>query len=328
MGFTISGGVSITGGISLTPPGGAPTPAPYVFQGSNYGYTSGGGHGSSIFNIIDKFSFTSDGNATDVGDLTQARWGAAGQSSSVSGYTSGGNFDVFPSVNSANTSDKFTFASDGNATDVGDLTQSRDDTSGQSSSTSGYSSGGLASGTTHVNTIDKFPFAVDNNATDVGDLTVARRRTAGQSSSVSGYAAGGYGPVYSNIIDKFPFASDGNATDVGDLTIVGLSSGRQSPAGQSSTVSGYTSGGHDGYVGPINVIEKFPFASDSNATDVGDITVARFSMAGQSSTASGYTSGGYETINIIDKFPFASDGNATDVGDLTQARWGIAGQQY
>jgi len=90
-------------------------------------------------------------------------------------------------------------------------------------------------------------------------------------------------------------------------------------------VSGYTSGGHRP---SLTTIDKFPFASDSNATDVGDITVARFSMAGQSSTASGYTSGGYETINIIDKFPFASDGNATDVGDLTQARWGIAGQQY
>jgi hypothetical protein len=293
-----------------------------VFQGSNYGYASGGSDSSSIFNITEKFSFTSDGNATDVGDLTQARGGAAGQSSSVSGYTSGGNLDVFPSVNTVNTSDKFPFASDGNATDVGDLTQSRDDTSGQSSSTSGYTSGGYAP--IIVNTIDKFPFASDNNATDVGDLTVARGRTAGQSSSVSGYTSGGYGPVYSNTIDKFPFASDGNATDVGDLTGT-VGQVKQFPAGQSSTVSGYTSGGHSP---SLTTIDKFPFASDSNATDVGDITVARFSMAGQSSTASGYTSGGYETINIIDKFPFSSDANATDVGDLTQGRWGIAGQQY
>ena len=29
-------------------------------------------------NIIDRFSFTSDGNATDVGDLTVTRGGGAG----------------------------------------------------------------------------------------------------------------------------------------------------------------------------------------------------------------------------------------------------------
>ena len=42
---------------------------PYTFQGSNFGYTSGG---HPNLNIIDKFSFSSDGNASDVGDLTRA----------------------------------------------------------------------------------------------------------------------------------------------------------------------------------------------------------------------------------------------------------------
>jgi hypothetical protein len=39
-----------------------------IFQGTNYGYTMGG----STHNIIDKYSFTSDGDATDVGDITTA----------------------------------------------------------------------------------------------------------------------------------------------------------------------------------------------------------------------------------------------------------------
>ena len=78
-----------------------------------------------------------------------------------------------------------------------------------------------------------------------------------------------------------------------------------------------------------NVIEKFPFASDANATDVGDLTQARRNPAGQSSDASGYTSGGFvpPQVNTIDKFPFAADANATDVGDLTQARFIQTGQQ-
>ena len=93
------------------------------------------------------------------------------------------------------------------------------------------------------------------------------------------------------------------------------------------TVSGYTSGGIPST--NANTIDKFPFASDANATDVGDLTTVKRQAAGQSSTASGYSSGGKVPAqsNIIDKFPFASDGNATDVGNLTAGRYNPAGQQ-
>ena len=78
-----------------------------------------------------------------------------------------------------------------------------------------------------------------------------------------------------------------------------------------------------------NIIDKFAFASDGNATDVGDLTSTRYGSAGQSSTTSGYNSGGATpaTTNIIDKFPFAADANATDVGDITVVRELVAGQQ-
>ena len=297
-------------------------------QGTISGYTSGGinpGSSPSPLNVIDKFPFASDANATDVGDLTVNTYYAAGQSSDESGYNSGG---LAPTLTPQyiNVISKFPFASDGNATDVGDLTASRRSPAGQSSNASGYSSGGQnpAQSPNTLNAIDKFPFASDGNATDVGDLTVARYSQAGQSSSASGYTSGGYGPAQSDVIDKFPFASDGNATDVGDLTV-----GRFVMAGQSSTVSGYTSGGGAAGVG---VIDKFPFASDGNATDVGDLTVSGGGQAGQSSDASGYASGALygsplTYSNIIEKFPFASDANATDVGDLTVARSYPAGQQ-
>ena len=91
--------------------------------------------------------------------------------------------------------------------------------------------------------------------------------------------------------------------------------------GSSPTPAGGFQGSNFGYAsGDSDTIDKFPFASDANATDVGDLTVARGYVAGQSSTASGYTSGGFNALNIIDKFPFASDANASDVGDLTQGR--------
>ena len=51
------------------------TVAGYSFQGSNYGYSTA----PSNVNIIDKFPFSSDANASDVGDLTVGRYQSAGQ---------------------------------------------------------------------------------------------------------------------------------------------------------------------------------------------------------------------------------------------------------
>ena len=237
----------------------------------------------------------------------------------VAGYATGG----IPQIGI----DKFPFATDANATDVGNLSVSRRSTgAGQSSDVSGYTSAGF--GPSYSNVIDKFPFATNANATDVGDVTHGRYSATGQSSDVSGYTSGGYaapgvvpyGTSRANIIDKFPFATNANATDVGDLAGTG---GPNTQTGHSATVSGYSTGGG------TNVIEKFPFATDSNATDVGDMTVTRGGAIGQSSDVSGYSSGGGvgpTSSNVIDKFPFATNANSTDVGDLTVARSDGAGQ--
>jgi hypothetical protein len=266
------------------------------------GYTSGGYTNNPFpypitYNNIEKFPFAADSGATatDVGDLTVARSLGAGQSSNVSGYTSGGY--AAPPFRSSNVIDKFPFATDANATDVGDLTLARRGAAGQSSDVSGYTSGGQRApqpsppiGTFLVNNIDKFPFASNSNATDVGDLTVLTAYTAGQSSTVSGYTSGGYArtppglpapttPVTRrNIIEKFPFATNDNSTDIGDLTVA-----RSSVSGQSSTLSGYTSGGNNPSFSPpvLNVIDKFPFATNANATDVGDLTEQISGLVGQ-----------------------------------------------
>lgn len=306
-----------------------------LFQGLVAGYTSGGQSTPPTVNVIDKFPFSTDANAADVGDLSRLSRTASGQSSSVSGYTSGG---IDPPTGAHNIIDKFPFATNANATDVGDLTQPGFYVTGQSSSTSGYRSGGQwppgFNPTTgnNVNIIDKFPFASNANATDVGDLTLQRWGSSGQSSTESGYHSGGgsYVPTtpQTNIIDKFPFSTNANATDVGDLT-----SGESLSTGQSSTVSGYVSG-QSGVIAAA--IEKFPFATDTNATLVGSLISSggtRNSPAGQSSSLAGYASGGdipsvgATPSNTIDKFPFATDSNSTDVGDLTVTRRMAAGQQ-
>ena len=74
---------------------------------------------------------------------------------------------------------------------------------------------------------------------------------------------------------------------------------------------------------------KCPFATDTNASDVGDLTQARGYSSGTSSSSSGYAAGGFAPpeVNTIDKFPFASDANATDVGDLLLSKTDTSGTQ-
>ena len=116
------------------------------FQGTTSGYVCGGGTDApaGVSNVIQNFSFASDGNSSDVGDLTISVNGSSGQSSASHGYNSGGSVFAAPGsyYEGTNVIDKFPFASDANASDVGDTTQARQSLGGQSSLTNGYISGG------------------------------------------------------------------------------------------------------------------------------------------------------------------------------------------
>jgi len=127
-----------------------------------YGYLLGGN--SPVTNMIEKVSFASDGNGVDTGaNLATSNLSSNGGVGSVThGYSCGGYYggpiaDI----------QKFSFASVADSTDVGDLTASRYDLSGCSSSSYGYNTGGEAP---FVDVIDKFSTSSDGDSTDVGDL--------------------------------------------------------------------------------------------------------------------------------------------------------------
>ena len=194
----------------------------------------------------------------------------------ISGYVSSTN-----DIGNGDIIDKFSLVSDANATDVGNLTVKRLNGAGGCSSTHGYHAGGYTGVENSSNIIDKYTFAADNDATDVGDLTVGRSYNNGQSSSTHCYATGGAATWHANSesdrIDKWTTSSDANATDVGNLTLAR----QQNTAGQSSEAHGYTCGGtHPPGATYTNRIDKFTFASNNDATDVGDLTVARNQTAG------------------------------------------------
>ena len=313
----------------------APGPPSYTGrQGSNYGYTAGGRNPGAPTSqtTIDKFSLSSDANATDVGDVTTPTLSASGHSSATNGYATTGQQS---GTTYSNMIQRYPFASDGNAVDIGyDMAVGRRyATSGAHSETHGYVTGGASAGppppnTSGTNDIEKFAFTNDANGTDVGDLTVAKVGRAGQNSTTDGYASGGVdapGSSFVNVIDKYSFTSDGNSTDVGDIT--GGPSGRYGGAGSSSTTHGYTAGGMNPPYS--NIIDKFPFAADGNATDVGDIIATKRYGAGQTSTTHAYMSGGGSPyVDTIQKWSTSSDENASDIANLTVARDFGAPAQY
>lgn len=295
-----------------------------VAQGSIASYSAGGSAPASL-NIIEKVSFTTDEDATDVGDLLAVNYGGTGHRSATHGYVAGGQPPY------SNVIQKFPFSVDENSADVGDLTTTSNYAAEAESTTHGYVSGG--ENPSRVDTIHKFSLTADENATDVGDLTDQRSELGGNGSSTHGYVAGGSafpGPdAQYSMIEKFPFATDDNATDVADL-----SSSRYGQAGSNSETNGYSAGGRSQPAGTqLNSIDKFPFATDANGTDIADITVARTGGAGTSSTTHGYTAGGFNPAlspnrsDTIDKYSFSTDENATDVGNLTSARYLPAGQE-
>jgi hypothetical protein len=284
-------------------------------QGEIAGYTSGG----RGIDTIDKFSFTSDGNATDVGNLYQPKWGPSGTSSSTHGYTAGG----YATGQVLNYVEKFSFAAGGNSSYTANLVDSaaKYKTVGVTSEIAGHVAGGYSVPFAAFTSIQKFVFASDTTVFNAGSLSVGGANGSGHSSTTSGYVSG-MSPVAFNTIDKFPFATDSTAIDIGNLTI-----SRRGMGTQSSASHGYTSGAQEAE--GKNTIDKFSFTSDGNATDVGDLSAGRGNMAGTSSLESGYNAGGIVAggFDVIDKFPFATDSNAANVGNLTQGRYDVTGQQ-
>jgi hypothetical protein len=278
------------------------------FQGESYGFACGGMNASGKQTDIERFSLTSDGDSSDVGDLSVARMGCGGATDVTTsyGYMQGGSTSTY-----VTTIDRFAMVSGGAASSVGDTTLGRYAYGASSSSTHGYYHGGEISGG-YTNTIDRFAYGSTSDSTDVGDLTVTGGEVGGGTSEFYGYAVGGY--LRETVIDKYSFASGTqNAADVGDLSV-----GRSGANGVSSSSTYiYLGGGYAG--GSSNVIDKVAIASDGDATDVGNLTQVRYHPAGTSSTTYGYCSGGRNPYyNVIDKFSFSTDGDATDVGNLTR----------
>ena len=241
-----------------------------------------------------------------------------------------------PNDNTAtNNIDYITIATTGNASDFGDLDESRQATSGGSDSTRGLFSGGSStvSPSGNRNTISYITIASTSNVVNFGDLSEIKRYTGSTSDKTRTVIAGGAnapGPL-TDTLEFVTTQSLGDATNFGDLptatwAFVGTASSptRGVYFGGSTSTSSSNS---------INTIVYVTIQTLGDALDFGDLTnVNAYTGPGGivSSTTRGIRGGGgganpFARVNTIDYVTMASTGNAQDFGDLSYAPNGAMG---
>ena len=309
--------------------GSAPEIPPADLPGTDRGYISGGHNISNIY----KFPFAAQTSVSLVGTIVPSgtRQSAASASSKENGYLMGGY--QTPGGLSAEIR-QFSFATDGNSVSrIGALTTVSYRLAGANSATHGYAAGGYDA-VSLSSLIQKYSFTIDGISTAVGNLLNAKDMACGISAPYAGYAASGSGPYFDNsgqelFIDKWSFVSDGNATFQGWNNI-----NKKSSAGLFSTTDGYIAAGqaHPPVAYYYSVVQKFPFATEVDSTNIGDLTYALLAPAGSSSMEYGYVSGGNmlapagATVRMS-RFVWASTVTDETIGNLAVGGWGQSGYQ-
>jgi len=282
-------------------------------RGRGRGIFWGGNNGSNQ-NIIQFVQISTQGNASDFGDLTTATSTGGSCASATRGLYGGGQ-----NPGTTDTIEFITIATLGNAIDFGNLQVQRDFPKALSNSTRGIFAGGRhPAPATYRDEIDFVTIATLGNASDFGDLLAARQGPSqGVSSPTRGLFAGGTTSpgTHDDVIQYITIATTGDAQDFGDLTqtthsVIG---------GASSSTRGLFAGGSDPSA-VTNVISYVTIATLGNAQDFGDLTDARRGLAGASNSSRGAFGGGLGSptdVNTIDYVTIATTGNANDFGDLT-----------
>ncbi len=233
----------------------------------------------------------------------------------VRGVTMGGRI---PGGNT-NRVEFFTVDVASDATDFGDLTQTRRRTQGCASATRSFMFGGSEpGGSSGYNRIDFVTFSTTGDATDFGDQTTELRSPGSVSNATRGITGGGSvgypSGSQTNIIEFITMAHSGNTIDFGDLT-----QARDYPGTVNSPTRGVFAGGAD-YPSFYNTIDFITIASQGiNASDFGDLVQAAQGVAGNCNSVTGifaHTYGPAYSQNVT-KINMASTGNSVNFAERT-----------
>ena len=227
----------------------------------------------------------------------------------MGGRTSGGN---------TNRVEFFTVDIASNATDFGDLTQTRRRTQGCASATRSFMFGGSnPGGSSGYDIIDFITFSSTGDATDFGDQTTEVRSPGSVSNATRGITGGGTqgypSGSYKDNIEFITMSSSGNTVDFGDLTLA-----RDYPGSVNSPTRGIFAGGAQ-YPSFYNTIDFITIATTGNAQDFGDLVAAAQGIAGSCNSVIGIFAHTYGPAYVQDiyKINMASTGNSFNFADRT-----------
>ena len=183
----------------------------------------GGGYQPSLGNTVDYIQIQTLGNALDFGDLQLATgYGAAG-SSQIRGIFCGGSYNA-PNDLASDRTEFFTFASKGNGTDFGGLTNGRFRPTACGAHLSVFTFGSNSGNSGQVVGIDQTNSISLGNSVNFGDLAYdfAMGFAAGNNTRVvvGGGQGGGTSPAFQqNNIQFITIATRGNSVDFGEVTL-------------------------------------------------------------------------------------------------------------
>ena len=189
-----------------------------------------------VTNVIDYADLTSQGNAVNFGDLSQARRKPASVASSTRGVWGGGS-----TPSSTDRIDFVTISSTGDAQDFGNLATGVSDDSSQCFGGGSNTRGIFAGGYNDVNVIQFITIASAGDAQNFGDLQTGRFDHAGFASPTRAIFAGGKNtpasPDTQSSIEFVTIASTGDASEFGDMSVA-----TRGPSGAASNTRGLMAG--------------------------------------------------------------------------------------
>ena len=239
------------------------------------GYFSTGGN--VIFNKIEYITVGSTGDATDAGDLTQAKLDVVSSSNGTRALVFAG-VDGSGSWNELDEIDYVTIDSTSNASDFGDVATGAIESQGGAINDATYAlryQGTLGSTNwdVMVKYIDYVTMASTGNTSDFGDMTLSViSGLGGCSNTTRGVSWGGRisASADTDNIDYVTIASAGDATDFGDVTIQAQNNAASGNGAVSNLTKGECYGGYSTGGSAHQNIDYITIASTGNATSAGD----------------------------------------------------------
>jgi hypothetical protein len=201
----------------------------YGLCAGSAGALTGAASYAGNLDVIDYVTIDTTGNATDFGDLSEAKSGVVTTNDNTRGVFVGG-----VASSQVNTMEYVTIATTGNATDFGDdLTTNYMGSRGvMGDGTYGVWHNGYTGSAYYSNVIAYITIQTTGNATDFGDLSTTKRQCQSTSNATKGHIAGGRSTVTSGVtdIEEITIATPGNASDFADLNVGVYQSGGLSGA--------------------------------------------------------------------------------------------------